>query len=590
MPIYEYKGQLYELSTNDPAEAKRKIQARLGEGTPTLKERAKDVGKAFASAADVALNAVTGTLDVAAYPLARAYYGMSMPPAQAALRAQQETTSPKDIIGRSLGITQQPAYQAEATRRGTQAIGEVVAPVVEALSEQTGAPQQDVASVLGTLSAGVPMAGRAAIKPIQPVVKGFTEGVKRPEYQRTPTTAFAPLESTYVTKPVVERFMAATPEQRVAMLPEVEQGRRGSESLFSSPVDMLAKNLAPTDVAGQPLIPYSGMTRQAFGEQLGRDLSNRPLPTTAAGLGGAVVGGLLGGLPGAMIGGAIAPTARLGQMFALERLGKNAGFVQGFPEALAEAQQLAVKPQPTNVGSVAPNVQQPARIQQPISTENQMMLPLTSNIIPSPESFNLQPGPGMMGPKQASMEIAAQKLQETAGPVRPTTPMPTPAPAPSFRPSNVIKQEISQLDDAATNLRERALTENVKPDTPEGDIYRGELDKLTNNINLLQKELDISTKLEKDLAKKQQRQTRPIQPSNVSQMMLERDPNYERFTIKMPDDIKKGMDTKEATAAMLSGKGEWAANNYKYKMEEVGGGDTRLQVRKDNQVVYERYY
>lgn len=584
MPLYEYKGQLYELSTNDPNEAKRKIQSSLGEGTPTLKERAKDVGKIFASAADVALNALTGTLDVAAYPLARAYYGMKMPPEQAAQRAQQETTSPKDIIGRRLGITEQPAYQAEATRRGTQAIGEAVTPVVEAISEQTGAPQQDVANVLGTLSAGVPMAGKAVVKPIQPVIKGFTEGVRRPEYQRSPTTAFAPLESSYVPRPTVEKFMAAAPEQRAAMLPEIEQARRGSESLFSSPVDMLAKNLAPTTKAGEPLIPYSGMTRQAFGEQLGRDLSNRPLPTTAAGLGGAVVGGLLGGLPGALVGGAIAPTARLGQMFALQRLGKNAGFVQGFPEALAEAQQLAVKPQPTNVGPIAPNVQQQVRTQQPISTENQMMLPLTSNIVPTPESFNLQPGPGMMGPKQASMELAAQKLQQAQNIQQPTLQAPV-RPQPTTRPSSVIKQEISRLDDQVSTLRDQALENRLTPDMPEGIAYQNEVSKLSNNIKLLQQELSVAEKAEKSFARQAKKQ-----PSNVSQMMLERDPNYERFTIKMPDEIKKGMDTKEATAAMLSGKGEWSANNYKYKMEDVAGGQTRLQVRKDNQVVYERYY
>lgn len=34
MPIYEYQGQQYELSTNDPAEAKQKILSYLGQATP----------------------------------------------------------------------------------------------------------------------------------------------------------------------------------------------------------------------------------------------------------------------------------------------------------------------------------------------------------------------------------------------------------------------------------------------------------------------------------------------------------------------------------------------------------------------------
>lgn len=80
-------------------------------------------------------------------------------------------------------------------------------------------------------------------------------------------------------------------------------------------------------------------------------------------------------------------------------------------------------------------------------------------------------------------------------------------------------------------------------------------------------------------------------PSNVSKMMLEQDPNYGRFTIKMPDNIKQGMGTKEGVAAMMRESGEWTANNMKYKMEEVAGGQTRLQVRDMNgKVIYERYY
>lgn len=44
MPIYEYKGQQYDLSTSDPAEAKGKIQKYLGEGTAPKEKEFKPVG------------------------------------------------------------------------------------------------------------------------------------------------------------------------------------------------------------------------------------------------------------------------------------------------------------------------------------------------------------------------------------------------------------------------------------------------------------------------------------------------------------------------------------------------------------------
>jgi|688.fasta_scaffold95720_2 hypothetical protein len=302
-------------------------------------------GRSTASLADTALNAVTGTMDVGAKALARAYYGglRGKPLAEAERLAQQEGTSPKDVVGRMFGVTGTPGYESAPLRQlGTyagQAIGENV---IQPLAQTTGLPESYVGDVVGlgatAVAPGVGRAAQVATQPVRNVATGFREGLRNPQYVRNQQTAFAPLQETYYPSKQVDPFMKATPEQRVGMLPELEASQRPSSSMFATPSQMLARNLGPKGPNKETLIPYRGETMRAFGEQLGRDISGSPLISGTAGLGGALVGGLIGGIPGALIGGAIAPTARLGQMASLQRLGKTAGFSRGFPEALSEAQ------------------------------------------------------------------------------------------------------------------------------------------------------------------------------------------------------------------------------------------------------------
>ena len=302
-------------------------------------------GRSTASLADTALNAVTGTMDVGAKALARAYYGglRGKPLAEAERLAQQEGTSPKDVVGRMFGVTGTPGYEGAPLRQlGTYAGQTIGENVIQPLAQTTGLPESYVGDVVGlgatAVAPGVGRAAQVATQPVRNVATGFREGLRNPQYVRNQQTAFAPLQDTYYPSKQVDPFMKATPEQRVGMLPELEASQKPSSSMFATPSQMLARNLGPKGPNKETLIPYRGETMRAFGEQLGRDISGSPLISGTAGLGGALVGGLIGGIPGALIGGAIAPTARLGQMASLQRLGKTAGFSRGFPEALSEAQ------------------------------------------------------------------------------------------------------------------------------------------------------------------------------------------------------------------------------------------------------------
>lgn len=67
MPIYEYKGQQYEMSTEDPTEAKGKILKYLGGQETTYGEDAKigwaQTGKLISDAAEVGVSGMMGLLD-----------------------------------------------------------------------------------------------------------------------------------------------------------------------------------------------------------------------------------------------------------------------------------------------------------------------------------------------------------------------------------------------------------------------------------------------------------------------------------------------------------------------------------------------
>lgn len=127
-------------------------------------------GRSAASLADVGINAVTGMLDVGAYPLAKAYYGSvgGLSPEEASAKARAETTSPKDVIGRSLGITKTPQYQGEASRQAMNYIGEHLSEGVDKISQGLqklgiSYPKSDIENMVNTaiflLPGGAEMAG-----------------------------------------------------------------------------------------------------------------------------------------------------------------------------------------------------------------------------------------------------------------------------------------------------------------------------------------------------------------------------------------------------------------------------------------------
>jgi hypothetical protein len=81
------------------------------------------------------------------------------------------------------------------------------------------------------------------------------------------------------------------------------------------------------------------------------------------------------------------------------------------------------------------------------------------------------------------------------------------------RTSKTINNELNNIDEQMTNLRDDALESRLKPNTPEGQAYSNQLGELNKQAIALQKELEIVKKAEKKTGKSA--------PKNVSQMLID---------------------------------------------------------------------
>jgi hypothetical protein len=248
---------------------------------------AQTFGRSSASLADSALNALTGTLDVAAYPLARAYYGMTgnRTPEQAAAMAQQETTSPKDLVGRAFGVTGTPGYENAPIRKLGTAVGETINEgAIKPIAQATGLPEQDVGSLanLATMAAGpaIPKVARAVGSGVK-ATAGAAGDVAGGALGRATGYIAAPGET-----PRPWQSASSRVQLQDTYIPDA-----GLKMLKQNPgmtVDQLPKELGPQPTSNLPKgplaitgghVPVAGQAWRATGEQLGETYRN---PLTAA--------------------------------------------------------------------------------------------------------------------------------------------------------------------------------------------------------------------------------------------------------------------------------------------------------------------
>jgi hypothetical protein len=121
-----------------------------------------DLGKGIVSLADVAAGGLTGLVGQGSYAIQRA---MGVPAPEAQKSVQEFVEKRTDPFGRALGITEDPAYKAEATRRLTSFIGENVGKGAAWIADKTGIPVGDVENMIGTLGLlPIPGVGKVGAK------------------------------------------------------------------------------------------------------------------------------------------------------------------------------------------------------------------------------------------------------------------------------------------------------------------------------------------------------------------------------------------------------------------------------------------
>jgi hypothetical protein len=118
-----------------------------------------DLGKGIVSMADVAAGGLTGLVGQGSYAIQRA---MGVPAPEAQKSVQEFVEKRTDPLGRALGITEDPAYKAEATRRLTSFIGENVGKGAAWIADKTGIPVGDVENMIGSIGL-LPIPGAAKV-------------------------------------------------------------------------------------------------------------------------------------------------------------------------------------------------------------------------------------------------------------------------------------------------------------------------------------------------------------------------------------------------------------------------------------------
>ena len=123
-------------------------------------EEVQAAGQAAASVGDIATGFIPGAVGVVTYPIARA---VGQTPEQAAQTTAAVTDPLSQPFGKAFGVTETAGYKGEAGRQFMDYVGKQAHRGAEWISEQTGAPVEDVKNVMAQLGfvAG-PALGEAA--------------------------------------------------------------------------------------------------------------------------------------------------------------------------------------------------------------------------------------------------------------------------------------------------------------------------------------------------------------------------------------------------------------------------------------------
>ena len=512
MTIYTHNGVYYDLPTDDPDLAKQKIMAHVGANPNSQPKTVADLQKQqLATVGDTVANAVTGTLDMLAYPIARQYYerigGMSKE--DAAARAVKETSSIKDPFGTHFGYKGQATYENAPQRKLGEFIGEGIQEgVVKPITEQSGLIESDVANMVnlgmmagGAVSPKVIAPIKAAGGAVGEVASGFggrlgtRPGIAKPGAEPK----------------VYQKPSALEPAGKEYLPPEIKQQlAEGVITPEQANQQFKAWNAEQIQALQQTkgMVPLANQKWQGVGEMLAEPYTSPKgwLPDiglAALGYGvGAMTGAgpLMAGLP------PLLNLARKG--YQAVNAGKtigaadtlyNAGFTRMTPEMRAQLAQAAgaVRPQtPPTPQTMAAAQINPAMATTPaaqaaVNTTQAKAAQTTGAVEPLPPSRQLGYTPptmyvapeGVAGTNLRQVEQTA--LQQRYAP-QPVTGAVKPQPEVVAPPVKTTKEDILARLNAAKNAEPTPVTTAPKQTEPvykdAGEMRKALVDKVTPDV------------------------------------------------------------------------------------------------------------
>ena len=407
MPVYEYKGQHYDIDTTDSAEAKRKILLSLQPAETAL----QSFGRSAASLADSVLGMPGAMVGEVAYAGSR-MAGQS--PEQATQAAQQFHWDNK--IGKLAGVTGTAGYENAPQRELGRYIGEglqqnVIAPA----AEFTGLPEQDVSNMTNTLMMGAgPVVPKVAAGTGRAIgtgvtaVKDFGAGA----VGRARGSTARPGEVSDWARPSARQ--PVSPEGYIS--PEQLTAWRGGQI---STADAVAGRVPWTPAQTRALtrtggnVPFKGQAARAAGEQFIEPYTSLTgfLPDIGLALAGTALS----------LGPALGPMLNIGRkIYSASKTAKDLQAARSLSGVgltpLTAAEQAALKSGAPNPNAKPPP-QQPS---QPPAMTTQAELPGFES---RPE-FNLESPPGTVA-QQISLtraELSSKEAAQTAAASRITDP------------------------------------------------------------------------------------------------------------------------------------------------------------------------
>lgn len=150
-PKQALKPKLFGQAEGAPSD-NQSFMDKFAERSKKASETAKPMVAGIASLADTAAGVVPGTVATVAYPVARAF-GQS--PEKATQTAQGLSEPLNQPFGKALGVTQEPAYKGEFSRKAMETVAQYVGESADAIAQKTGIPKEDVESMLNSITTAV---------------------------------------------------------------------------------------------------------------------------------------------------------------------------------------------------------------------------------------------------------------------------------------------------------------------------------------------------------------------------------------------------------------------------------------------------